>query len=69
MSLILSLVMFLFSPSDSVSFTGHRGGVSSLCWDAQGMRVASGSDDGEIVLWDVVSHLHRSRVSNYTLFF
>lgn len=35
--------------------SGHRGAVTTLAWDDQGMRVASGSQDGEIVVWDVVS--------------
>lgn len=50
-----SVVVFDLMTGEPVKFKGHRGGVSTLCWDPQGMRVASGSEDGELVVWDVVS--------------
>lgn len=50
-----SVVVFDLMSGQPLKFTGHRGGVSSLGWDPQGMRVASGSEDGELVVWDVVS--------------
>lgn len=50
-----SVVVFDLMTGEPLKFSGHRGGVSSLCWDPQGMRVASGSEDGELVVWDVVS--------------
>jgi len=50
-----SVVIFDLQLGQPLKFTGHKGAVSSITWDRQGMRVASGSDDGEIVIWDVVS--------------
>ncbi|CAL4083170.1 unnamed protein product, partial [Meganyctiphanes norvegica] len=50
-----TVVIFDLQLGQPLKFTGHRGAVSSITWDRQGMRVASGSDDGEIVIWDVVS--------------
>lgn len=50
-----SFVGFIVVLMPNCSIAGHRGGVSSLGWDPQGMRVASGSEDGELVVWDVVS--------------
>ncbi|XP_045126628.1 WD repeat-containing protein 3-like isoform X2 [Portunus trituberculatus] len=50
-----TVVVFDLMSGEPLKFTGHKGGVSSLCWDPQGMRVASGSEDGELVVWDVVS--------------
>ncbi|MPC33853.1 WD repeat-containing protein 3 [Portunus trituberculatus] len=48
-----TVVVFDLMSGEPLKFTGHKGGVSSLCWDPQGMRVASGSEDGELVVWDV----------------
>ncbi|ROT67348.1 hypothetical protein C7M84_014583 [Penaeus vannamei] len=50
-----SVVLFDIRTGTSLKFAGHRGAVTTLAWDDQGMRVASGSQDGEIVVWDVVS--------------
>lgn len=36
------------------SFIGHRTAISALCFDKDGSRLASGSKDCNIVLWDVV---------------
>ncbi|KAK7017057.1 Dip2/Utp12 protein, partial [Halocaridina rubra] len=50
-----SVVIFDITTGEPLRFAGHRSSISSLAWDPQGMRVASGSEDGEIVVWDVVS--------------
>ncbi|XP_068236642.1 WD repeat-containing protein 3 [Palaemon carinicauda] len=50
-----SVVIFDLTVGQPLKFAGHHSAISSLTWDPQGMRVASGSNDGEIVVWDVVS--------------
>lgn len=35
-------------------FTGHRTAISALCFDKDGSRLASGSKDCNIVVWDVI---------------
>ncbi|KAJ3371784.1 hypothetical protein HDU91_004929 [Kappamyces sp. JEL0680] len=44
-----------------VVLNGHRAAVTSLAFDGSGVRLASGSSDTDIVLWDIVSEegLHR----------
>ena len=44
-------------PSATVTVTldGHRKAVTALAFDATGTRLASGSQDTDIVLWDVVA--------------
>ncbi|XP_045592640.1 LOW QUALITY PROTEIN: WD repeat-containing protein 3 [Procambarus clarkii] len=60
-----SLAVFDLRVGLPLKFTGHRGAVSALAWDPQGMRVASGSDDGEIVIWDVVSERGMVRLKGH----
>lgn len=38
-----------------VVFSGHKGFVTSLAFDAPGLRIASAGKDTEIVIWDVTS--------------
>lgn len=44
-----------------VVLNGHRSAVTALSFDMNGTRLASGSTDTDIVLWDVVSEegMHR----------
>lgn len=43
------------SGSVVVTFNGHRKSVTALCFDREGNRLASGSQDTDIILWDVVA--------------
>lgn len=43
------------SGSVVVTFNGHRKAVTALCFDRDGGRLASGSQDTDIILWDVVA--------------
>jgi len=38
-----------------VTFNGHKAAVTQLCFDDEGNRLASGSRDTDVVLWDLVS--------------
>lgn len=37
------------------TFNGHKRAVTALAFDEQGTRLASGSQDTDIILWDVVA--------------
>ena len=43
------------SAAITVTLDGHRKAVTALAFDASGARLASGSQDTDIVLWDVVA--------------
>lgn len=43
------------SGSVLVTFNGHRKAVTALCFDHDGNRLASGSQDTDIILWDVIA--------------
>ena len=36
------------------TFNGHKKSVTVLCFDRTGSRLASGSQDTDVILWDVV---------------
>ncbi|XP_076065015.1 WD repeat-containing protein 3-like [Oratosquilla oratoria] len=50
-----SITVFDLHVGQPLTFAGHKSPVTAVAWDHQGMRVASGSSDGEIVLWDVLA--------------
>jgi WD40 repeat protein len=35
-----------------LTLQGHTGTVNSVCWSPDGKRLASGSDDGTVKVWD-----------------
>jgi WD40 repeat protein len=39
----------------SLSFRGHQGSISALVWSPDGKRLASGSADGMVRVWDVAA--------------
>ncbi|PWN22325.1 WD40 repeat-like protein [Microstroma glucosiphilum] len=48
-----------------LTFNGHRKAVSSLAFDAAGMRLASGSQDTTIILWDLVAETGMFRLKSH----
>lgn len=50
----------------TVVLRGHKSGVTALCFDPTGTRLASGAKDTDIVLWDLASEsgLYRLRGHN-----
>ena len=37
------------------AFNGHRKAVTALAFDTQGVRLASGSQDTDLIVWDLVA--------------
>lgn len=48
-----------------LTFNGHRRAVSSLTFDATGMRLASASQDTTIILWDLVAETGLFRLKGH----
>ncbi|KAF3923013.1 Beta-TrCP [Dactylellina cionopaga] len=40
-----------------VTFNGHRSGITALCYDSSGTRLASGSRDTDIIVWDLIAEV------------
>ncbi|KAK6352265.1 hypothetical protein TWF730_009096 [Orbilia blumenaviensis] len=40
-----------------VTFNGHKSGITTLCFDASGTRLASGSRDTDIIVWDLIAEV------------
>jgi U3 small nucleolar RNA-associated protein 12 len=40
--------------TSTVVLNGHKKAVTTLCFDVTGQRLASGSQDTDIIVWDVV---------------
>lgn len=59
------------SGSVSTTLNGHKKAVTALAFDATGTRLASGSQDTDLIVWDVVAEagLHRyERVYTFPLY-
>lgn len=39
------------------TFNGHRKAVTALAFDKQGVRLASGSQDTDLIVWDLVAEV------------
>ena len=48
-----------------VTFNGHKSAITQLCFDHQGNRLASGSRDTDVVLWDIVSEEGIARLRSH----
>ncbi|KAI9143590.1 WD40-repeat-containing domain protein [Paraphysoderma sedebokerense] len=55
----------LHSDVSIVTFNGHRGAVTALCFDASGSRLASGGKDTDIIIWDVVGEMGLHRLKGH----
>ncbi|KAL7420607.1 beta transducin [Cryptotrichosporon argae] len=51
--------------AEIVTFNGHKKSVTSLAWDGQGTRLASGGTEGEIVIWDRVGEVGLFRLRGH----
>lgn len=48
-----------------VSFNGHRSAISLLSFDKSGVRLASGSKDTDIIIWDLVAEVGLFRLRGH----
>lgn len=53
------------SQSVVVTFNGHKSAISSLAWDLDGTRLASGSKDTDIIVWDVIGEVGLFRLRGH----
>ncbi|KAI8871592.1 Utp12-domain-containing protein [Ramicandelaber brevisporus] len=51
--------------SPVVTFNGHHGAISALCFDRTGTVLASASNDTDIVVWDVVAEVGMYRLKGH----
>lgn len=51
--------------TEVVAFNGHKKGVNTLAWDADGGRLASGGSEGEVVVWDRVAEVGLFRLRGH----
>ncbi|GAA5856650.1 hypothetical protein JCM8547_005912 [Rhodosporidiobolus lusitaniae] len=49
----------------SVTFNGHKTAVTALAWDVDGTRLASGSKDTDVIVWDVVGEVGLFRLRGH----
>jgi len=55
--------------SVSTTFNGHKKAITALAFDASGTRLASGSQDTDIILWDIVAEAGLYRCDDFSLLF
>lgn len=67
-----SIRLWSFTPStpeveasEIVTFNGHKKSPTTLSWDADGSRLASGGTEGEIVVWDTVAEVGLFRLRGH----
>lgn len=55
------------APTQSVivTFNGHKSAISALCWDKDGTKLASGSKDTDVVVWDVIGEVGMFRLRGH----
>lgn len=49
-----------------ISFNGHKSAVTQLAFDNAGVRLASGSKDTDIILWDLIAEVGLFRLRGHT---
>jgi len=67
-----SIRLWSFNPStpeveagEIVTFNGHKKSPTTLSWDLEGTRLASGGTEGEIVVWDTVAEVGLFRLRGH----
>ena len=55
----------IFDSNDFIVFNGHKSGVTCLAFDAQGHRLASGSRDTNVIVWDVINECGLYRLKGH----
>ncbi|KAH7162860.1 WD40-repeat-containing domain protein [Dactylonectria estremocensis] len=48
-----------------VNFNGHKSAITKLCFDKSGVRLASGSKDTDIIVWDLVAEVGQFKLRGH----
>ncbi|KAI1344581.1 WD domain-containing protein [Xylariaceae sp. FL0016] len=48
-----------------VSFNGHRSAITTLAFDRSGVRLASGSKDTDVIVWDLVAEVGQYKLRGH----
>ncbi|CAJ2513816.1 Uu.00g019350.m01.CDS01 [Anthostomella pinea] len=48
-----------------VSFNGHRSAITTLAFDRSGVRLASGSRDTDVIIWDLVAEVGQYKLRGH----
>ena len=61
----------MFDSEENIVFNGHKSAVTCLVFDLEGHKLASGSRDTNIIVWDVVNEcgLFRLKGKHFDDFF
>ena len=54
-----------FDSEENIVFNGHKSAITSLVYDLEGHRLASGSRDTNIIVWDVVNECGLFRLKGH----
>jgi U3 small nucleolar RNA-associated protein 12 len=49
-----------------ISFNGHKSAITQLAFDSAGVRLASGSRDTDIIVWDLISEVGLFKLRGHT---
>lgn len=49
-----------------ISFNGHKSAITHLAFDSAGVRLASGSKDTDIILWDLIAEVGLFKLRGHT---
>ncbi|KAI4863895.1 WD40 repeat-like protein [Hypoxylon rubiginosum] len=52
-------------PSPFVTFNGHRSAITTLAFDRSGVRLASGSRDTNVIIWDLVAEVGQFKLRGH----
>jgi serine/threonine protein kinase/WD40 repeat protein len=51
----------------TLSLTGHTAAVRNAVWDATGHYLATAGDDGQVMVWDIISALQKAGTGSQTI--
>ncbi|KAI1807157.1 WD40 repeat-like protein [Daldinia bambusicola] len=52
-------------PSPFITFNGHRSAITVLAFDRSGVRLASGSKDTNVIIWDLVAEVGQFKLRGH----
>jgi WD40 repeat protein len=63
LAFILLSILFTNSQTASIDQNGHIGAVKTIDWHPDGIRIASGSDDGTVKIWNTLNYYVIMRIN------